>query len=144
MKTPIILVMGLQGSGKTTLAKPLCNAVANQGAWCQLLNSTFVRAVTEDWDFTDAGRATSARRLRNWAESFRLQGMPTIIDMICPTNKLREIIDADIIVWINTITKSDSPAIDAIFEPPANADYVLQSYDQSEAIIKSIASMIRS
>ena len=55
----VILIMGLPGSGKTTLAKelvPLLNA-----KW---LNADKVRTEYNDWDFSDAGRVRHANRMR--------------------------------------------------------------------------------
>ena len=52
-----ILVMGLPGSGKTYLTErlvPLLNA-----AW---YNADKVRDMSNDWDFSDAGRARQSMR----------------------------------------------------------------------------------
>ena len=53
-----ILIMGLPGSGKTTLASelvPLLNA-----KW---LNNDKVRKAANDWDFSEEGRARQAKRM---------------------------------------------------------------------------------
>ena len=52
-----ILIMGLPGSGKTTLAKhlvPMYNAV-----W---LNADEVRKDADDWDFSEEGRKRQSLR----------------------------------------------------------------------------------
>ena len=54
-----ILIMGLPGSGKTTLASelvPLLNA-----KW---LNNDKVRKAAKDWDFSEEGRVRQAKRCR--------------------------------------------------------------------------------
>ena len=53
-----ILIMGLPGSGKTTLASklvPLINA-----KW---INADEVRKSNNDWDFSDKGRLRQAQRI---------------------------------------------------------------------------------
>ena len=54
----IILVMGLPGAGKTTLADemaPLLNA--------KRLNADEVRKAANDWDFSEEGRVRQAKRM---------------------------------------------------------------------------------
>ena len=60
-----ILIMGLPGAGKTTLASklvPLLNAV-----W---LNADEVRKKYNDWDFSDEGRIRQANRMKTLAQKF--------------------------------------------------------------------------
>ena len=54
----IILIMGLPGSGKTTLATelaPLINA--------RRINADEVRKAANDWDFSEEGRTRQAKRM---------------------------------------------------------------------------------
>ena len=58
-----ILICGLLGSGKTTLANklvPMFNAV-----W---LNADVVRKEHNDWDFSPEGRTRQAERMKRLAE----------------------------------------------------------------------------
>ena len=58
----IILIMGLPGSGKTTLANelgPLLNA--------KRLNADEVRKAANDWDFSEEGRKRQAKRMADFA-----------------------------------------------------------------------------
>jgi len=58
----IILIMGLPGSGKTTLANelgPMLNA--------KRLNADEVRKEANDWDFSEEGRKRQAKRMADFA-----------------------------------------------------------------------------
>ena len=94
-----ILIMGLPGSGKTTLASklvPLLNA-----KW---LNNDEARKAANDWDFSEAGRIRQAKRMADIAEKYKKEGRYNylVTDYICPTPKTREIFNADYLIWINT------------------------------------------
>ena len=59
----IILVMGLPGAGKTTLANemaPHLNA--------KRLNADEVRKAADDWDFSEEGRVRQAKRMAEFAK----------------------------------------------------------------------------
>ena len=55
-----ILVMGLPGSGKTTLAKEIKKKIK-----CHWLNADKVRKKFKDWDFSKKGVLRQARRMGN-------------------------------------------------------------------------------
>ena len=78
----IILIMGLPGSGKTTLAEelaPLLNA--------KRLNADEVRKEANDWDFSEEGRKRQARRMADFAKKLKEEGNFVVADFICPTLK---------------------------------------------------------
>ena len=65
----IILIMGLPGSGKTTLANelgPMLNA--------KRLNADEVRKAANDWDFSEEGRKRQAKRMADFALELKNQG----------------------------------------------------------------------
>ena len=65
----IILVMGLPGAGKTTLANemaPLLNA--------KRLNADEVRKSANDWDFSEEGRVRQAKRMAEFAMKLKKEG----------------------------------------------------------------------
>ena len=80
----IILIMGLPGSGKTTLASelaPLINA--------KRINADEVRKNANDWDFSEEGRTRQAKRMAGLAQKIKEQGNHVVADFICPTPKAR-------------------------------------------------------
>src|SRR5260370_35393489 len=80
-----ILIMGLPGSGKTTLAAalaPLLNAV--------VFNADAVRAnLSRDLGFTHSDRVEHARRMGWMCDRVAAAGGTVIADFICPTEETR-------------------------------------------------------
>ena len=113
-----ILVMGLPGSGKTTLAKhlvPMFNAV-----W---LNADEVRKESDDWDFTPEGRTRQALRMWTYAEESIEQNRNVLADFVCPTEETRKKFKADYTVWMDTIKESEYDDTNKMFETPTNYDF---------------------
>jgi adenylylsulfate kinase len=80
----IILIMGLPGSGKTTLANelaPLLNA--------KRLNADEVRKEANDWDFSEEGRKRQSKRMADFAIKLKNEGNFVVADFICPTPEAR-------------------------------------------------------
>jgi adenylylsulfate kinase len=130
-----ILIMGLPGSGKTTLAKrlrPLLNA-----AW---FSADTVRNMTHDWDFSENGRFRQSERMKIYADFEKSQGRIVICDFVCPTNITRENFNPDILIWMNTIKESRFEDVNKIFEPPQYFDFqiTIWSDNNHESLAKEI------
>jgi len=113
-----ILIMGLPGSGKTTLASklvPLLNA-----KW---LNNDKVRREANDWDFSEEARIRQAKRMADLAEKYKEEGRYVVADFICPTPKARELFNADYVVWVDTIDKGRFDDTNAMFVKPEKFDF---------------------
>ena len=119
-----ILIMGLPGSGKTTLASelvPLLNA--------EWINNDKVRKAANDWDFSEEGRIRQAKRMANLAEKHKQKGKHVVCDFICPTPKARELFNGDYIVWVDTIDKGKFDDTNAMFVKPKKFDFHVTSQD---------------
>lgn len=112
-----ILICGLPGTGKTTLASALAYHFK-----VPHYNADTIREYYSDWDFSFEGRVTQANRMRN---------MPFgILDFVCPTNDLREIVQASYMIWMNTKESSKYEDTNKLWEDPTTSNIeVLQWID---------------
>lgn len=115
----IILIVGISGSGKTTLADALCAELGYAR-----LNADKVRAEANDWDFSAVGRMRQAQRMRD--KSTMIDNV--IIDMIAPLRLHRAVIKPDKLIWMNTKHESSYKDTDKLFEPPTNADVIVNVF----------------
>lgn len=106
-----ILIMGLPGSGKTTLAKELIKTT--KAYW---LNADKVRKKYNDWDFSREGVSRQAKRMAKLAKQSRRKVI--IADFICPFKKGRKIFNADYVIWMDTVKKGRLPSFDKTFQKP--------------------------
>lgn len=106
-----ILICGLPGSGKTTLAKCLSEQLDSD--W---FNADEIRAYNNDWDFSEAGRIRQAERMAKLADTSTAQY--TICDFVAPTDATRKAFNADFTVWVDTISASRFEDTNAVFEAP--------------------------
>jgi len=119
-----ILVMGLPGSGKTTLASELVPLL--KAKW---INNDKVRKEVNDWDFSEEGRTRQAKRMAEQAEKYKLEGNYVVCDFICPTPKARELFNADFIIWVDTIKKGRYDDTNAMFVKPEKFDFHVTTQD---------------
>ena len=116
----IIQIIGLPGSGKTTLATVLAeriNAVH--------LNADYVRStINSDLGFTTEDRIEHARRLGEMARMLSGQGLDVVVDFICPTQTTRESFGKpDLLIWMDTIKEGRFEDTNKLWEIPAHFDY---------------------
>ena len=120
----IILIMGLPGSGKTTLANelaPMLNA--------ERLNADEVRKEANDWDFSEEGRKRQANRMANFAKKIKDEKNYVVADFICPTPEARSLFPADYIIWVDTIKKGRFDDTNKMFVKPEKFNFHVTTQD---------------
>ena len=120
----IILIMGLPGSGKTTLASELVPLL--KAKW---LNADEVRKEANDWDFSPEGRTRQAKRMWAKAKELRDQGNHVVADFVCPTPAARALFPADFIIWVDTIKEGRFDDTNKMFVKPEKYNYHVTTQD---------------
>ena len=119
-----ILICGLPGSGKTTLAEklvPMINAV-----W---LNADAVRKNADDWDFSPEGRTRQANRMKMMADAAVKTNRNVIADFVCPTPAARALFPADFIIWLDTIKEGRFDDTNKMFVKPDKYNFHVTTQD---------------
>ena len=120
----IILIMGLPGAGKTTLANELAPKIN-----AKRLNADEVRKSANDWDFSEEGRKRQAKRMSNEALKIKKEGSNVIADFICPTPEARELFPADYIIWVDTIKEGRFDDTNKMFVKPDKYNFHVTTQD---------------
>jgi cytidyltransferase-like protein len=113
-----ILIMGLPGAGKTTLAAalaPLLNAV--------VFNADAVRAnLSRDLGFSHADRVEHARRMGWMCDRVVEAGGTVIADFVCPTEDTRAAFGQAFNIWVDRIAAGRFADTNRMFVAPSCCD----------------------
>ena len=113
-----ILIMGLPGAGKTTLANelaPLLNAV--------VFNADAVRAnLSRDLGFSHPDRLEHARRMGWMCDRVVEAGGTVIADFICPTEETRAAFGDAFTIWVDRIEEGRFEDTNRMFVAPERFD----------------------
>ena len=132
-----ILIMGLPGSGKTTLAgalkkyleehgsisydRALNDYIGNLNATVTWFNADDIRRKYNDWDFSNEGRIRQS--LRMFQFSMEAGGDYVICDFVAPLVEMRNNFKADWTVWVDTIDQGRFEDTNKAFVPPEHYDF---------------------
>jgi adenylylsulfate kinase len=135
--TQRILIMGLPGAGKTTLAGALKQYLEKHGtmnmynaqqlpltgldAQVTWFNADDVRRKYNDWDFSKEGRIRQS--LRMFQFSMEAGGDYVICDFVAPLVEQRNNFKADWTIWVDTIREGRYADTNAAFVEPEVYDF---------------------
>lgn len=122
-----ILIMGLPGAGKTTLAINLFAMLSPNSLW---LNADDIRKKFNDWDFSEQGRLRQSLRMREIADVSHQDYV--IADFVCPLPAMRDNYAADFTIWVDTIAEGRYEDTNRVFEPPTNYDVRVTEQDATK------------
>jgi len=129
-----ILIMGLPGSGKTTLAEKLVSKL--NAAW---FNADAVRQdIYSELGFSPTDRLSHAKRMGKLCDWAKMGGSYVIADFVCPTKETREAFNADFTIWVNRIKEGRYEDTNKMFENPEDADVILEEGTPDEWVKQTL------
>ena len=129
--TVTVLIMGLSGAGKTSTAVKLQDHLAKSGFTSVHINSDRVREATENWRFDDEGRIEASQWMVKTADQILDESKIDVViyDTIACLQEQRDILEADITLFMDTVKSSKYADTDAEFERPSGC-WIVTSFDQ--------------
>ena len=123
-----ILIMGLPGAGKTTLARVLTPKL--QAVW---FNADEVRAnLHKDLGFSHADRIEHARRMGWLCDKVAEAGGIAIADFVCPTAETRAAFGEAFVIFVDRIQAGRFEDTNRMFIPPDKYDVRVEANGEPE------------
>lgn len=134
-----LLVMGLPGSGKTTLSRLLAKRLT-----AVHFNADEIRAnINKDLGFSVADRIEQARRMGWLCDQVVNANTYVIADFICPMPETRAAFGPGYIIWVDRIQQSAYPDTNALFIPPDEFDVRVTAEHSADYWADEIAETVR-
>ena len=136
-----ILIMGLPGAGKTTLAKALAPRLNAAHFDADLVRTN----INKDLGFSVADRIEQARRMGWLCDIVTAAGGFAIADFICPTPATRGAFGADdaFVIWVDRIREGRFEDTNRLFEHPERCDLRVTADGSPEFWADRAAAMLR-
>lgn len=133
-----ILIMGLPGAGKTTLARALAPRLG-----AVLFDADEVRAnINQDLGFSPEDRIEQARRMGWLCDRVVSAGGIAISDFVCPLPETRVAFGPAFTVWVDRIKKGRFEDTNRMFQPPEHHDVRVTAEGTPEYWAEQIASKL--
>jgi hypothetical protein len=124
-----ILIMGLPGAGKTTLARALAPMLS--AVW---FNADEVRAnINKDLGFSPEDRIEQARRMGWLCDKVVESGAIAIADFVCPTPETRAAFGPAYVVWVDRIKEGRFADTNRLFMAPEHYDIRVSGDDPASS-----------
>jgi len=134
-----ILICGLPGAGKTTLAKALAPHIH-----AVVFNADTVRAnISKDLGFSHADRIEHAKRMAWLCDQVVEAGGTAIADFICPTPETRAAFGEAFTIWVNRIDRGRFEDTNRLFVPPEHYDLCVIAEETPEYWARRAANQLR-
>jgi bifunctional enzyme CysN/CysC len=166
-----ILLTGLTGSGKTTVAQALQRRLFDEGRVATVIDGQNMRAgLSRDLGFSAADRSENLRRCIEVARFLNDAGVICICALVAPSEEVRQRVrdsvgaDRFLLAYLNTPLEvcrerdpdgiysavdagdvEDMPGITTPYDPPASPDVVLPSHEWSvDRCVDAMVDLLRS
>jgi cytidyltransferase-like protein len=149
MRPAKILVMGLPGAGKTTLARALVERFRKMRQPAAIVDGDAVRMIRQDVDFSPQGRINQAVYIGNKADDLVANGHTAVCSFVCPTTETRVAFAMTpgnktpvFTVFVDRIVAGRFADTNAMFEIPFNPDCTVMPGDTVEESVDRIMALL--
>ena len=123
-----ILIFGLPGSGKTTLAKPFADLIGAVHINADAVRTQYEGPDMTKWNFSLEGRMQQSQRMRHLADGVVMAGKIAVADFVCPTEEARTQFAPNYTVWMDTIKEGRFEDTNKMFKSPTHFDYHVKEW----------------